>query len=169
MASRAAVVLLGFAVALLPPGVLAQQLPWQVQAGPETAKDPVQYQYPEQVQLATGKAQQVDLHFRIREGLHINSHAPYDKSLIRTDLIVAEPDGIDVQAVTFPDGTDYASRAFPGHKLSVYTGEVVLHARIIAGKPGEQMLKAALRYQACDADTCFPPKKAEVALDLVVR
>ncbi len=147
----------------------AQQLPWQVRPQPDAAAGPVQYEYPEQVQLTRGKPGDVDLHFRIRDGLHINSHAPYDKSFIRTELIVAEPPGIDVQAVTFPQGTDFALKAFPGQKLSVYTGEVVLHARLLATEPGQHMLNAALRYQACDADTCFPPKKAPVALDVVVR
>jgi hypothetical protein len=152
----------------------AQQLPWQKgastqAAGPAEASAPVVYEYPEQVSLSVGHVQDVDLHFRIRPGLHINSHKPTDDSFIRTELIVQEPPGIDVETVTFPDGQPYATKAFPGHTLSVYTGEVVLHARILARKPGEQMLNAALRYQACDIDLCFPPKKADVALDLIAR
>jgi hypothetical protein len=160
---------LGVVALLAPLALAAQQLPWQAGAKPATANDPVQYLYPEQVELTVGKPQQIELHFRVRDGLHINSHTPSDKSLIRTELIVAEPPGLDVQAVTFPQGGEYASAAFPGHKLSVYTGEVVLHARIVATKPGEHMLEAALRYQACDAGTCFPPKNAPVSLDLVAR
>ena len=159
---------LGFllAAAVLP-AAASQQLPWQ--AAPDAAKDPVQYEYPEQVQLAAGRAREVELHFRIRDGLHINSHRPLDTSLIRTELIVAEPAGLDVQAVLFPEGVAYSSAAFPNEKLSVYSGEIVLRARIVAAHPGEQLLQAALRYQACDASTCFPPKKAPVALDVVVR
>ena len=160
---------IAFAALLVPLALAAQQLPWQVRPQSDAAGQLVQYEYPEQVELAAGKPREVDLHFRIRDGLHINSHKPYDKNFIRTELIVAEPPGIDVQAVTFPVGEEYASKAFPGQKLSVYTGELVLHARIVASKPGERMLPAALRYQACDADRCFPPKKAPVALDLVVR
>ena len=161
--------LLGALALSAPLALAAQQLPWQVGAKPATANDPVQYLYPEQVQLTVGKPQQIELHFRVRDGLHINSHTPRDKSLIRTELIVAEPPGLNVQAVTFPEGGEYTSAAFPGHKLSVYTGEVVLHARIIATRPGEHMLEAALRYQACDAGTCFPPKNAPVSLDLIAR
>ena len=145
----------------------AQQLPWQKGMQPDA--DPVVYQYPEQVQLVRGKPSEVDLHFRIRDGLHINSHTPTDKGLIRTDLVVDEPPGLDVQAVTFPPGAPYSSKAFPEEKLSVYSGEVVLHARLLAAKPGEQLLNAALRYQACDADSCFPPKRAKLALSVVVR
>ena len=145
----------------------AQQLPWQTHS--QAAGDPVVYQFPEQVTLTRGKPQSVDLHFRIRDGLHINSHSPRDKTLIRTELIVAEPPGIDVQAVEFPPGESFASKAFPNDKLSVYTGELILHARLAATRPGEHMLQAALHYQACDADTCFPPKNAPIALDIVAK
>ena len=158
-------------IALLAAAVpaLPQQLPWQVKPSPGAESGPVVYQYPEQVQITPGKPQEVDLHFAIRDGLHINSHAPRDKSLIRTELIVAEPPGLDVQAVVFPPGEEYASKAFPDHPLSVYTGELVLHARVVAVKPGEFLLPAALRYQACDVNMCYPPKKAPVSLDVVVR
>ena len=154
---------------LLPLGLQAQQLPWQAHGQPEPQKDPVVYLYPEQLELTVGQLRAVDLHFRIRAGLHINTHTPLDKNFIRTDLIVAEPPGIEVQSITFPDGEAYASKAFPGEPLRVYTGEVVLHARIKATRAGEQMLNAALRYQACDAEACLPPKKAVVMLDLVAR
>lgn len=145
----------------------AQQMPWQKGTQPDA--DPVVYLYPEQVELVRGKPSEVDLHFRIREGLHINSHEPTDKDLSRTDLLVVEPPGLNVQKVTFPLGTPYSSRAFPDQKLSVYSGELVLHARLLADRPGEQVLRARLRYQACDADSCFPPKESPVALSVVVH
>ena len=145
--------------------LLAQALPWQTQPTAE----PVVYTAPAQVTVTHGKSQMVDLHFRVRDGLHINSHTPRDKDLIRTELIVAEPAGLDVEAVDFPPGVDFASKAFPNEKLSVYTGELVLHMRVLATKPGEQHLQGVLRYQACDADTCFPPKNAAVALEIVAH
>ena len=129
----------------------------------------VQFEPPGQVQLAAGKPAQVELRFHIRDGLHINSHKPLGKDFIRTELVVAEPPGIDVAAVTFPEGSIYASAAFPGEKLSVYTGELALHMHLSASKPGEQQLAGALHYQACDAEHCFPPKTAPVELDLMVR
>ena len=156
-------------VSLALPIAAQQRLPWQVRSSGDAASQPVQYTYPEQVELTVGKAQEVDLHFHIEPGLHINSHKPLDASFIRTELIVAEPPGIDVETVDFPPGEPYESKAFPGHKLSVYTGELILRARILAKKPGEHMLPAALRYQACDLDTCLPPKKAPVALDILAR
>jgi hypothetical protein len=145
----------------------AQSFPWQRGSG-ETDAPAVRYEYPEQVTVAAGRSATVELHFRIREGLHINSHTPLQKSLIRTELIVMEPPGVKVAAVDFPAGSDYALKALPNEKLSVYTGEVVLQAHVNVQR-GEHLVQAALRYQACDANSCYPPKKAPVAVDIIAR
>lgn len=147
---------------------LAQKLPWQTSSSNASQPQPVQYLYPQQVTLQAGKPQTIDLHFRIANGLHINSHAPRQKSLIRTELIVAEPAGVDISAVDFPPGSDYAFPADPQEKLSVYTGEVVLKMHITA-KTGDHLVQGALRYQACDTNTCFPPRNAPVAVDVITH
>ncbi len=144
--------------------LLLQALPWQT-----AAPAPVVYEGPASVALARGRAETVELRFRIRDGLHINSHAPRDRGLIRTELIVAEPAGLDVQAVEFPGGSEFASKALPREKLSVYTGELVLRARVEATEAGERELAGALRYQACDADTCFPPRRAEMKVVVTAK
>ena len=38
--------------------------------------DPVQYLFPEQVAVPANQSSPVTLHFRIAQGLHINSHTP---------------------------------------------------------------------------------------------
>ena len=143
-----------------------EALPWQSAA--DKTPPAVSYQYPEQVTVTAGKPATVDLHFKVRDGLHINSHKPLEKSLIRTELVVVEPPGVSVTAVDFPEGTEYALKSLPGEKLSVYTGEVVLRAHVTA-KPGEHLVNAAIRYQACDTDSCYPPKKAPFAFDIIAR
>jgi hypothetical protein len=156
-------------VLLLPrPGSSAQTLPWQASGDPDKTPPAVRYLYPEQVSIPAGRPAVVELHFRIRDGLHINSHLPLEKSLIRTELVVVEPAGLKVDAVDFPPGADYALRALPKQKLSVYTGEVVLRAHVTA-RAGEHLMQGALRYQACDADSCYPPKQAPLALDVLAR
>jgi hypothetical protein len=52
--------------------------------------------------------------------------------------------------------------------LSVYTGDFVLRAHVKA-QAGEHLIQAALRYQACDATSCYPPRKAPVAVDVIAR
>jgi Disulphide bond corrector protein DsbC len=147
---------------------LAQKLPWQTNESGEQQPQSVRFLYPEQITLAPGKETEVDLHFRVSDGLHINSHVPRDKSLIPTQLIVAEPSGLKISAVDFPPGTDYAFAATPNDKLSIYTGEFVLHAHITA-QPGDHLLQGVLRYQACDTNSCYPPRKAPVAIDVIAK
>lgn len=146
---------------------VSQKLAWQSDAQ-ANANDhqQVKFLYPEQATLAAGKPGIVELHFRVNDGLHINSHTPREKSLIPTQLIVPEPVGINIASVDFPQGTDYSPAFSPNDKLSVYTGEFVLRAHITA-QPGEHLVQALLRYQACDANSCYPPKKAPVAVDLI--
>jgi DsbC/DsbD-like thiol-disulfide interchange protein len=147
----------------------AQQMAWQSDAQAKPAQHQlVQYLYPEQVTIAAGKPSVVELHFKVNEGLHINSHTPSQKSLIATQLLVAEPAGVTVANVDFPAGSDYSPAFDPQDKLNVYTGEFVLRAHITA-KPGDHLIQAGLRYQACDAQTCYPPKTAPIALSVIAK
>ena len=148
---------------------VSQKLAWQNDAQVKSdAHQQVRFLYPEQVSVVAGKPSVVELHFRVNDGLHINSHAPREKSLIPTQLMVGEPAGVNVESVDFPVGTDYSPAFSPNDKLSVYTGEFVLRAHITAQR-GDHLVQAALRYQACDANSCYPPKTAPVAVSLIAK
>ena len=146
----------------------AQKLPWQANDAESGQKQFVKYLYPEQVSIAANQDSVVELHFAVNPGLHINSHTPHEKSFIPTQLIVAELPGLSVRQVDFPAGADVALPAFPDEKLSVYTGEFVLRAHIKV-QPGEHLIQAQLRYQACDAQACYPPRRASVAVDVIAK
>src|ERR1700761_4795716 len=113
----------------------------------------VQFLSPDKVTVAARHDAQIDLHFRVAQGLHINSHTPPDKYLIPARLAVIETQGLNVRAVDFPTGSDFTMLK---EKLNVYTGEFVLHAHVTA-QPGEHELQGAFRYQACDNNACMPP------------
>lgn len=151
------------------PGTQAQKLPWQTS---DTASvnggQMVRFLYPQQVVVAAGKPQLIEMHFRIAGGLHINSHLPLQKSLIRTDLTAPDSPGVRIVAVDFPPGSSYAFPADPSQKLSVYTGELVLKMRIIAQR-GNHLIQGSLRYQACDTNTCFPPRNVPAAVDVIAQ
>ena len=146
----------------------AQKLPWESGDTQQNAKQFVKFLYPEQVSIAANQDSVVELHFAVNPGLHINSHTPHEKSFIPTQLIVAEPQGVTVGPVDFPPGTDFALTSIPNEKLSVYTGEFVVRAHVKA-RAGEYLLQAQLRYQACDAMSCFPPRRAPVAVSVVAK
>jgi hypothetical protein len=154
---------------MVKPPAFAQKLPWQTGSGqPAANAQLVHFLYPQQVTVAAGKPATIELHFRVQQGLHINSHTPPAKSLIGTELKVLEPEGVQVRAVDFPPGAAYAFPAFPSEKLSVYSGEFVLTMHLTAQR-GNHLLQAALRYQACDMSTCFPPRNTPVPIDIVAQ
>jgi DsbC/DsbD-like thiol-disulfide interchange protein len=126
----------------------------------------VQYLYPEQLTVPAGKSTSVALHFRIRQGLHINSHEPREEFLIPTVLSIPESSGVRLETASYPAGKEFTLPVDPSTKLNVYTGEFAIGARIVA-QPGDHMVEARLRYQACDDNACMPPRTITVPIDVV--
>ena len=128
----------------------------------------VSYLFPEQVTIPADKPTAVDLHFKVAAGLHVNSHTPHTEELIPTTLKLPDASGVRLVSATFPPGADYAFAINPGEKLSVYTGEFVIHTALVAAK-GNHLVEATLRYQACNNESCFPPRTIPVAIDVIAK
>jgi hypothetical protein len=126
----------------------------------------VEYLFPEQVTVAAGKPSDLTLHFRISQGLHINSHTPKDEYLIPTTFSIPDGLGVKLQEASYPAGTEFTLPADPATKLSVYTDEFVIQARIVA-EAGNHLIEAKLHFQACDKNACLPPKTIPVAIDVI--
>ncbi len=157
------------AVAVLALGAVAgrgQVIPAAAQNRSIVKTDAVQYLFPAQVSVPAGKASPVALHFRVAQGLHINSHTPGDEFLIATTFSIPDGMGVRLNAAAYPAGTVMALPADPTTKLSVYTGEFVIQAQIVA-TPGHHLVQGKLRYQACDQNQCLPPKTIDVPIDVV--
>lgn len=143
----------------------AQKFPWQ-QDKADNKPQTVRFEGPQQTEVAANKPQVVELRFRIQDGYHINSHAPHEKTLIPTQLMVVDGDGVNVTGVDFPPGTDTSFPFAPDEKLSVYTGSFTLRAHMTVA-PGGHLLQGALRYQACNVNACMPPHNIPVAVSLL--
>jgi len=128
--------------------------------------DAVQYLFPEQVAVPAGKPSPVTLHFRIAQGLHINSHTPRQEELIPTNFSIPDGFGVRLLDASYPAGNDFALPLDPTTKLSVYTGEFAIETRIVAAS-GNHLVEAKLRYQACDKNACMPPRTIPVAIDVI--
>jgi hypothetical protein len=128
--------------------------------------DAVTYMLPEQVTVSAGKPSPVALHFRVAQGLHINSHTPSDEYLIPTDFSIPDGQGVRLAAANYPAGTMISLAADPKTKLSVYTGEFSIQTRIVS-PPGNHLVQARLHYQACDQNQCLPPKTINVPIDVI--
>ena len=140
----------------------------QVQQTQKTARsgskmEAVQYLYPEQVTVPAGKSTPVALHFRIAQGLHINAHATRDEFLIPTELSIPGESGVRLESADYPPGKDFKLPVEPGTTLIVYTGEFAIQSRIVA-QPGDHLVEAKLRYQACDQNACLPPRPSPCLL-----
>jgi len=114
------------------------------------------------VDVAAGKAQVVELRFRVEPGFHINSHAPKDPLLIATALKLDTGHGVDVQGVDYPKGSAFQlGLGKDAQMLDVYQGEFRVRVRMIADA-GNSTMTGMLHYQACDDAACFPPKNLVV-------
>jgi hypothetical protein len=125
----------------------------------------VQFVFPEQVTVPAGKSTVVALHFRVAPGLHINSHNPKDEFLVPTTFSIPDGAGVKLDGAAYPAGAEMTLPLDPQTKLSVYTGDFTLQARITAA-PGDHLVEAKLRFQACDNRACMPPKTIPVAIDV---
>jgi len=128
----------------------------------------VAYLFPEQVTLTAGKSSPVTLHFRIAQGLHINSHTPREDYLIPTTFSIPDGSGVRLESAIYPAGTDFTMPIDPKTKLSVYTGEFTIQARMVT-EPGNHLVEARLRFQACDNNACMPPRTITVPIDVIGR
>ena len=64
----------------------------------------------------------LELHFRVVDGFHVNSHTPKSELLIPTQISLQTAAGVKAEAVEYPAGTSYSFSFDPTEKLDVYTG-----------------------------------------------
>ena len=126
----------------------------------------VEFLSPVQIAVQATKPSPIELHFRIEDGFHINSHTPKESYLIPTAFSIPAGSGVILKSASYPPGSDYTLPVDPTTRLIVYTGEFTIHARIVAA-PGDHHLEASLHYQACDKSACYPPKTIAVPIDVM--
>ncbi|HEY6233397.1 MAG TPA: protein-disulfide reductase DsbD N-terminal domain-containing protein [Pyrinomonadaceae bacterium] len=121
--------------------------------------------------VARGRTTQGTLVMEIPSGFHANSNRPLEKFLIATKLEIEAPKGFRVGPVIYPRPL-LRSLKFSKSKVSVFEGRTTMRfsvtvPRDYSGNSAE--LKARLRFQSCNDDTCFPPQTREVKLWLNVE
>lgn len=119
------------------------------------------------VTVEAGKPQDVELRFRVGAGLHINSHAPKDETLIATVLKVS-PGTVRVLGEEYPKGVPFHLDVGKGETLDTYQGEFRVRLRVEVAR-GSSELDGVLRYQACDNASCFPARELPVKVVVSAR
>jgi DsbC/DsbD-like thiol-disulfide interchange protein len=115
----------------------------------------------EQQNVTAGKRSVLELHFRVVDGFHVNSHTPKSELLIPTQITLQPAAGVKAEAIEYPAGTSYSFSFDPTEKLDVYSGTFIVKLPVLADA-GAHTVDGTLRYQACDHAACYPPKNLPV-------
>lgn len=155
------------AVVLAGCGVVAAQQLGNLSASAAKPKQYVVYAAEEQT-VAAGKRSVVELHFRVMDGFHVNSHTPKSELLIPTAVKFDAADGVRPGVVEYPAGTEYSFSFDPNEKLDVYSGAFTVKVPVVADA-GAHTVNGTLHYQACDHAACYPPKNLPVQILLTAK
>ncbi len=118
--------------------------------------------------VPAGKQTVVELHFKVLDGYHVNSHTPKSEFLIPTTLEAKAGDGVKAGAPVYAPGREFSFAFSPEEKLDVYTGDFTVKLPVTA-TVGEHTVAGSLRYQACDKAACYPPKTLPVEIPVSAR
>ena len=116
--------------------------------------------------VPAGKPAMLELHFRVQDGYHVNSHRPSSELEIPTAIELAPETGVRLATAQYPAGTTYVPLFDPTEKLDVYAGEFAVRIPVVASA-GSHALHGTLKYQACDRAACYPVKT--LPLDVVFQ
>jgi len=124
------------------------------------------------VQLSRVKPAVAEVRFTVRGGYHINSHTPKGEYLIPTVLTLSSDKTVLLGKAIYPAGKDITLPLAPDEKLNVYTGDFAVTVPLSAPKraaAGSYKVSGELKYQACNDNSCFPPKTVPVEFTVVVK
>lgn len=111
-----------------------------------------------------GSPVRVALKVTVPEGLHTQSNRPRDETLIPTTLAIDAPTGVTVNEIVWPPAMDLV-QAGVDKPLAVFEREFLIGVQLSLApsvSAGDLTVPATLRYQACDANLCYPPATADV-------
>ena len=126
---------------------------------------------PQKLVAKRGAPAEARIAVSIEPGFHINSNKPSADYLIPLKLTWTPGGALEPGEVVFPKA-QIEKYQFSDEPLSVFTGDFDLTARfkVPAGaSQGPGIMLGKLRYQACNSNSCFPPKTVDVRLPYQVQ
>jgi hypothetical protein len=121
--------------------------------------------------VAPGHTAPVQFTFHVQDPYHINSSKPLTEELIPTQLHFSLPGEIALGKMQYPAGKLMSFPFDPSTKLSVYSGDFVVRGLVMApikAATGTYTVHGELKYQACDNNACYPPKKLPFTFNVKV-
>ncbi len=120
------------------------------------------------LQVKADRPEWVELRFRVDPGFHINSHTPHDELLVPTVLDLTGAEQVRTIQQEYPAGVPLRLEVGDGQTLSTYQGEFRVRLQLVV-PTGDRTLLGSLKYQACDARSCFPPRSLPVKVAVAAR
>jgi DsbC/DsbD-like thiol-disulfide interchange protein len=111
-----------------------------------------------------GTTVRLALRVALPDGLHVQADKPRDPSLIPTALTIDPPTGVTVVEIVYPKPTDL-TQAGQKEPLAVFEQTFTVGVRVSLDRgllPGDVVVPARLRYQACDKSFCYAPDRVNV-------
>jgi thiol:disulfide interchange protein DsbD len=116
--------------------------------------------------LRAGGSSRVVVTVTLSPEFHVNSHKPSQDYLIATSIETETTDGLQIGGWKYPEG-ERRHFAFSEEPILVYEGSFKVEGEIKAPAglpPSRRNVRLILKYQACTADRCYPPKKEPIAI-----
>ena len=123
------------------------------------------------VVVSPGHSSPVQFTFHVVDPYHVNSSQPLAEELIPTQLHFSLPGEVAIGKLQYPAGKLMNFPFDPSTKLSVYSGDFVVRGVVIAptqSSTGTYTIHGELKYQACDNNACYPPKKLPFTFNVKV-
>ena len=150
-----------FWVSLAPVTLLSLRLCAQ----PAPSNSVITVQAPANTAVKKGAEAEIKVVVNVKPGYHVNSNKPADEYLIPLRLSFdATP--LEAVSVHFPQ-PKMEKYTFSEKPLSVYSGSFEIVAKVKAradARAGMNFATAKLRYQACNDNSCLPPKTIDVRI-----
>jgi thioredoxin:protein disulfide reductase len=99
----------------------------------------------------------------VEEGWHLNANDPDRPYVIPTTLDVTPPAGTTIAGIRYPDPVVRNLSFAPGTPLRLYEGTFTIGVRVAGTVPAR--FDATLGYQACNEETCLPPRTLAVPFE----
>ena len=159
LSPRAAIVFAAFVIWFLLVRIFCQAADESlVKASPFISKD----------KIRPGDSFKAAIRVSIAPGYHINGNKIADPYLIPTEFRLEDQPSLRAEEYLYPAPRS-ARFSYSESELLVYEGDIIIAVLVQAGKElplGPQKLKGKLIYQACNNDTCLPPREVQVAFPL---
>jgi thiol:disulfide interchange protein DsbD len=121
--------------------------------------------------IGRGRSVQGTVFMDIPSGYHVNSNRPLENFLIATQLQIEAPKGIRLGRILYPRAL-LRSLKFSKNKVSVFEGRTTMRFSVTVPRNfngNSTEIKARLKFQSCNDDTCFPPQTREISMWLNVE